>query len=232
MHGSSIWHMQDCVSRHFVGKRLTGRVIEIGSGYGSPGDPPYRKIFTDLGWAYQGLDVVAGPNVDIVAEDPFMWPIANESFDAIISGQMLDHNAMFWLSFLEMGRVLSRGGIMVHIAPSRGYEHRAPSDCWRIYRDGMEAIARWTGLRCIEATTDWSAADSAYLKSKRPKVYDAIPRKGQFAEGGWGDTVGVFVKPDNWRPSTALHYMAAYLRKLNAEADDGRKVQSVSNSTA
>jgi SAM-dependent methyltransferase len=171
-------------------------------------------MFLDLGWSYTGLDLSPGHNVDIVAKDPFLWPIANDSFDLIVSGQMLEHNTMFWLTFLEMARVLKPGGMMFHIAPSRGYEHRVPSDCWRFYRDGMSALGGWCGLECIEATTDWTTTDLDVLQSRKPRIFDAIPRKGKFAEGAWGDTVGVFRKPPIWRPNEARRYLATFLKRL------------------
>ena len=136
----------------------------------------------------------SGHNVDIVLGDPYIWDMADNYFDGIISGQMLEHNECFWLTFLEMARVLRVGGRMVHIAPSRGVEHRAPHDCWRFYRDGMRALAKWSGLTCIEASTDWSSDHLAALKVRKPRVYAAIPRRGLFENSEWGDTVGVFEK--------------------------------------
>ena len=64
---------------------------------------------------------------------------------------------------------------MIHIAPSRGPEHRVPKDCWRFYRDGMQAMAYWTGLKCIEATTDWDSIHRAYMKQRRPRAFAKLP---------------------------------------------------------
>ncbi len=215
MHQSSIWHMKDCLNRHIVNRRSSGRVLEIGSGVGrAESIPAYKKMFLELGWEYDGLDLNSGHNVDIVAADPFIWPIATNSYDAVISGQMLEHNTAFWLTFLEMARVLKSDGIMIHIAPSRGYEHKVPTDCWRFYRDSMNALADWCGLECIEATTDWSQVDLNFQKEKKPHIYNSIPRKGKFAEGTWGDTVGVFSKPANWSPNIALKYMNLYIERI------------------
>lgn len=62
----------------------------------------------------------------MVLDNPYSWSFATNEFSAIISGQMLEHNQFFWLSFLKITRVLKQGGIMIHIVPSRGPEHRAP----------------------------------------------------------------------------------------------------------
>lgn len=158
MHKSSIAHMRRAVARHVAGLPV-GEVADIGSA--SRRRPWYREIWEAAGWTYTGVDLVAGKNVDVVLQDPFDFPIADDRFDAVISGQMLEHNEMFWLSFLEMNRILRPGGLMVHIVPSRGPEHRAPQDCWRFYRDGMTALARWSGFDVIEATTDFLERDVA-----------------------------------------------------------------------
>lgn len=213
MHKSSIEHMVDCFDR-FLLPMGPGSVLDVGSGMGPGVASPYKAIFDKATWKYVGLDLAAGSNVDIVVEDPFIWPIADESFDAIISGQMMEHNSMFWLTFLEMARVLKTGGRMIHIAPSRGFEHRAPTDCWRFYRDGMSALAEWSGLRCLEATTDWRNEDLAWLEKKKPHVFAAIPNRGLNGNGGWGDTAGVFEKPENWKPSIAAKYLDAFVDRL------------------
>lgn len=203
--------MQDCINRHIVGKMPAGKVLDIGSRAPTTSELAYRKLFEAASWTYYGLDLEEGHNVDFVATDPFQFPIGSNEFDAVISGQMLEHNGMFWLTFLEMARVLRPGGLMIHVVPSRGFEHRAPTDCWRMYRDSMHALATWSGLVCLEATTDWSAADLEYLKAKRPAVYQMIPNKDRFSKGGWGDTVGVLQKPDDWHPTVAMRYMTHFV---------------------
>jgi hypothetical protein len=75
-----------------------------------------------------------------------------------------------------MVRVLKPNGQIFLIAPSRGYEHRYPVDCWRFYPDSYRALAKYGCLDLFEVHTDWkphAAEDSAQ----------------------WGDTVGVFRKP-------------------------------------
>ena len=87
-------------------------------------------------WEYSGLDVEKGPNVDIVVENPYDWEIPDSSYDVVISGQAFEHIEFFWLTFLEMARVLKPQGLIILIAPSRGPQHRYPVDCWRFYPDG------------------------------------------------------------------------------------------------
>ena len=115
----------------------------------------YRPLFAHSSWSYLGLDVSAGPNVDIVLENPYNWQtLSSDSVDVIISGQAFEHIEFFWLTVLEISRVLKPGGLCCIIAPSSGPEHRYPVDCWRFYRDGMRALMAYAGLEILDVYTN------------------------------------------------------------------------------
>lgn len=169
MHASSLEHV-----RRLVGKYLQGRegleVVDVGS---CDINGSYKAFFARPGWRYTGVDLAAGPNVDVVLASPYRLPFASHGVDVIVSGQAFEHVQFFWLTWLEMVRVLKPGGLILLLAPSRGPEHRYPQDCWRFYPDGYRALAAWGDLELLEVSTDWephAAPDSA----------------------PWGDTVGVF----------------------------------------
>jgi SAM-dependent methyltransferase len=140
----------------FVSKYLnsrSGRVLDFGS---RDVNGNYRKLFPEERWEYIGLDQESGKNVDLVIKNPYKWDeLENESFDLVISGQALEHCEFFWLTFLEIARVMKHGAICCILAPSSGPEHRYPYDCWRFYPDGMRALCKFSGLTCLEAETDW-----------------------------------------------------------------------------
>jgi SAM-dependent methyltransferase len=97
----------------------------------------YRKIFEDNPlWSYKGLDMVLGKNVDIIAPT-IPWPISDNSYDLVISGQTLEHTKAPWLWIKEIERVCKPGGLIIIIAPWQWDQHRYPVDCWRILPDGM-----------------------------------------------------------------------------------------------
>jgi SAM-dependent methyltransferase len=126
------------------------RVLDVGSGCGE-GSLSYRELFSPPDFSYTGLDVAQGHNVDLVPEDTFQWSeLDNESFDIVISGQMLEHNPYFWISCAEIARVLVQGGLTAVIAPSSGHPHRYPFDCWRFYPDSWSSICQYTGLDLME----------------------------------------------------------------------------------
>lgn len=111
----------------------------------------YRGYFEFPSWTYRGIDRSAGKNVDIVLQDPYNWrEIKSGSADVVISGQAFEHIEFFWLTMLEIARVLKPGGLCCLIAPSGGPEHRYPVDCWRYYPDGFVALARFASLDVAE----------------------------------------------------------------------------------
>lgn len=153
MHRSSFVAVEDFVERHLASRRAEPlRILDLGS---QDINGSFRPIFDRVrAWTYVGADVAPGKNVDLVLQTPYDWrELAAESFDVVVSGQALEHVEFFWLTAMQMSRVLRPGGSLCLIVPSRGAEHRYPVDCWRMYRDGMTALARWTRLTVLEAHT-------------------------------------------------------------------------------
>ncbi len=168
MHKGSFDFMQLLASRHAP---AGGTVVDIGS---CDVNGSYRAIFPNF--RYIGIDAAAGPNVDLVATDPYRYPLPANAADIVVSGQTYEHVEFFWMTFLEMIRLTRPGGLIFLIAPSRGAEHRYPVDCWRFYPDGYRALAAWGGVEMLEVSTDWWG---------HPDPESAA----------WGDTVGAFRKP-------------------------------------
>ncbi len=116
----------------------------------------YRGFFDISPWLYRGVDMTEGENVDIVLNNPYDWKtIRSNSVDVLISGQAFEHIEFFWITMLEIERVLRPGGLCCIIAPSGGSEHRYPVDCWRFYSDGFAALGRFARLTVVEAFTQW-----------------------------------------------------------------------------
>jgi SAM-dependent methyltransferase len=90
-----------------------------------------------------------------VLKDPYRWQeLKTGSFDVFISGQTFEHIEYFWVTMLEIVRILKPGGVCCLIAPSGGYSHRYPVDCWRFYSDGFAALARFADMELMEVFTD------------------------------------------------------------------------------
>jgi hypothetical protein len=154
--------MQRC--RAWYAPSRLQRVVDVGS---ANVNGSYRRLFGHCA-EYIGVDLEAGPGVDLVLETPYLFPLPDDSADLVISGQMLEHCPQFWRVFTEIARIMKPEAILFMIAPSAGPIHRYPVDCYRYYPDAYQALAEWSGLRLVDCWLD--------------------------ERGPWRDLVGVFQK--------------------------------------
>lgn len=152
MHQSSLENMRRFQSRYLNSRKGESLdILDLGS---MDINGSYRFLFENPNWRYQGMDMAPGPNVDIVLKTPYHWQeVPSESADVFISGQAFEHIEFFWITALEIARVLKPGGLCCLIAPSGGFEHRYPVDCWRFYPDGFRALARFARLDVLAIKT-------------------------------------------------------------------------------
>ena len=101
------------------------------------------KLNLDKNIDYTGVDIFKGENVDIVLKDPYKLPFENESVDVVISISTFEHTEFFWLSYLEILRILRNDGLFFLNAPSNSKFHRHETDNWRFYPDSSLALQKW-----------------------------------------------------------------------------------------
>ena len=92
---------------------------------------------------YIGIDIVKGENVDVVLDDPYKFPFEDKSVDAVISISNFEHTEFFWLTYLEILRVLKDDGLFFLNAPSNSKYHRHETDNWRFYPDSSISLKKW-----------------------------------------------------------------------------------------
>lgn len=184
MHKSSYENMRRFVENHLADRREAAlSIADIGS---QDVNGSYQPLFDQAGWSYTGIDMAPGKNVDVVLTDIYDWSdLESASFDVVVSGQAFEHIEFFWLTMLEVARIMRPGAMCCLVAPSSGFEHRYPVDCWRFYPDGMRALARYAGLEVVEAYAEWD-------KEKYPTM-----------DSTWQDCVLVARKPRDGEAVTA-----------------------------
>ena len=164
--------------------RVGARILEIGSldVNGS------LRQFAPEGSEYVGVDIVEGKGVDIVVDPRKPLPFNPQSFDLAIASSVFEHDPAFWMTFLELGRLLRDGGYLYVNTPSNGAVHRYPEDHWRLYPDSGLALERWAKSQQMELTLIESFT--------APRIDDI-----------WNDFVAVFRK-GTWEgelPARSLH---------------------------
>jgi SAM-dependent methyltransferase len=171
MHPSSYDKMAAFRQRYLAGREnepLT--VCDLGS---QDINGSYKPLFAIGRWSYIGVDMAAGQNVDLVLADPYDWrEIEPNSVDVLISGQTFEHTEFFWVTMQQIARVLRPNAICCIIAPSSGPEHRYPVDCWRVYPDGLRAVARYAGLVTLDCWTQWE--DLPQYDDESNKWHDSV----------------------------------------------------------
>lgn len=193
MHQSQYQHMGKIIDRYLPAGRPV-HVVELGSGT-SPGQTrTHRSLLEDYQYTYLGVDVREANNVDAVMTKPYSIPARSRSADAIICGAVFEHVPFFWASILEMARVLKPRGYIFLVVPSRGHKH-SPVDCWRMYPDGIRAIAAAARLTLREVHTHYPPPTEGN-RHDYPRI-DAVNHY-------WGDTVAVLQRPTKYAPSMRL----------------------------
>lgn len=154
MHRKSYQLMRKVIRLNFD-KDTQMRVLDVGSHAGEDYENVgYRAIFArNENWIYEGMDLRRGNNVDIVVSEPYRWDeIKDQTYDLVISGQVMEHLEAPWLWVKEVERVCKPGGRCVVIAPFVWHQHRYPVDCYRYLPDGMRylftKVAKFEQIRC------------------------------------------------------------------------------------
>ena len=104
------------------------------------------------------------PSVDVVMTGPYSLPFEDETFDLVVSGQMLEHCSNPFKSVAEMKRVLKTGGRLALAAPSAGPRHDA-QDGWRFMDDAFRFIMEDIGD--IKIIADWIHRDAPDQRSRK-----------------------------------------------------------------
>lgn len=127
---------------------------------------------------YLGVDIAAGPGVDLVcAAEDLVRRFGEESFDVVVSTEMLEHVPDWKTAIGQMKRVLRPGGGLVLTTRSRGFGlHGYPADFWRFSTDDMASIiADLDDLRIESDRAESPGVLVAGIKSHRePTALDSI----------------------------------------------------------
>lgn len=122
--------------------------------------------------AYVGLDILPGPNVDVVGDAHCLSTLFSKNrFGAIFSRSVFEHLAMPWKVVIEANHVLATGGFIFASTHQTWVLHEQPWDFWRYSTDAWATLFnRFTGFEIIETAYGEPARIHAMWNS--PIVYD------------------------------------------------------------
>jgi SAM-dependent methyltransferase len=143
------------------------------------------RDFCPAGVEYVGVDIAPGKGVDRVIESARRLPFEDDSFDLAVSSSCIEHDPLFWVTFLELMRVIKPGGFAYISAPSNGQYHAYPLDCWRFYPDAGLALEQW--------------ARHSNLAAHLVESFTADRKRDQ-----WNDFVMIFGKGELKQPARFL----------------------------
>lgn len=175
------------------------RVLEIGPD-GFPSS--YQQAIHDSSVLWDTIDIYDSDLLTFQAASEYMFPIPNNQYDVVISGQVIEHVSKIWLWMQEVARVVKPGGLVITINPVSWPYHDYPIDCWRIYPDGMRALYEHAGLDVL--VSQWESLEtptyrkkpgrSLHTRSRRSQIiWNILGKLGAKVEAAY-DTVTIGIK--------------------------------------
>jgi len=154
MNYKSMILMRDLIKEY--GDRLPedAKVMDLGS-YDINGS--FKPLMKE-GWSYLGVDRVNGPNVDALVTDDYKLPCEAKTMDLVISSACLQYVRNPFRMMSSVYSILKPSGMVIvctagsertgliglpeELCPNGDTEF----DCWRIKKDGMEALLSESGF--------------------------------------------------------------------------------------
>ena len=128
----------------YAQKYIQGKTIDLGAG-----SAKYREIISKKAESYIAFDMVPSKNIDVVG-DVLNLPFQTETFDTVVSTQVLEHVEKPWIMVQEIHRILKKDGFCILTAPFLGPYHADPHDYFRFTIEGMKSLFKNTGFKTIE----------------------------------------------------------------------------------
>ena len=124
---------------------------------------------------WHSIDLYVSQHLTYTATTPYEFPIADNTYDVVISGQVIEHVPKIWVWMQEIVRITKPGGFVITIAPCSWPYHEAPHDCWRIYPDGMRALVEDAGL--VIDQINWGSLETPEIQHSIPgRSFDHQPQ--------------------------------------------------------
>ena len=130
----------------YAQKYISGKTLDLGAGAAK-----YREIIKERAREYLAFDMMPGKHIDVVG-DALDLPFPADTFDTIVSTQVLEHIEKPWVMIKEIRRVLKSRGFCILTAPFLEPYHPDPGDFFRYSTEGMKSLFKNEGFEIIECS--------------------------------------------------------------------------------
>jgi len=137
-------------------------------------DSPYRSLFQKKFRRYVGADLRGNLNADLIIDEEGSVPVEPESFDCVLSSQVLEHvlNPQRYLA--EAWRVLKPEGSLVLSTHGMWLYHPDPNDYWRWTVEGLRYEIERAGFD-ISLILSVFGPEASALQLWQDSTLDRIP---------------------------------------------------------
>jgi SAM-dependent methyltransferase len=146
------------------------RLIDYGCG-----DAPYLPLFVNKVAEYVTCDIEKNPLAEIKIGMDSRVPLPDESFDILLSIQVLEHVDDVTTYLAEANRLLDKNGLMLLSTHGQWRWHPFPRDLWRWTHEGLSCILAKSGFSIID--TFWLSGMLAYSSQLRLFYFKRVIEK-------------------------------------------------------
>jgi hypothetical protein len=139
------------------------RVLEIGpTGFPST----YQSLVGNIPITWDTLNLQKDSRLTYSATSEYAYPIPDNAYDIVVSGQVLEHVKKIWLWMKELARICKSGGMVITINPVSWPYHECPVDCWRAFPEGMRSLYEDASLEVI--LSEWGSLEAQQYRRRLP----------------------------------------------------------------
>ena len=123
---------------------VRGKLLDVGCGR-----KPYKDTYFSNAISYTGVDYVTATSQPDIVGSALDLPVPAQSFDTVVSTELLEHVPEPLRALREMYRVLKPGGHLILSAPMYWPRHEIPHDYFRYPYDGLLYLIDESGFELL-----------------------------------------------------------------------------------
>lgn len=125
------------------------KILEVGL-INKKGNFNINPIFDNPTWIFETLDMEKNVNIDIFCKNIYdFFEIGNNSYDVVICTEFLEQLDYFWLTMIQLERILKPGGFI--LINSSNSEDNILNNPFVILGDGLESLVNFVNLDIKES---------------------------------------------------------------------------------